>query len=31
MAVRNQVPNCLSGPRVKAGLAAQFDDVRYSQ
>jgi hypothetical protein len=29
--VRNQVPNCLSVPRAKAGLAAEFDDVRFSQ
>lgn len=31
LGVRNQVPHCQSGPRVKAGLAAEFDDVRYSQ
>lgn len=30
LAIRNQVPNCLSGPRVKSGLAVEFDDVRYS-
>lgn len=30
IALRNQVPNCQSGPRVKAGLAAEFDDVRYA-
>lgn len=30
VALRNQVPNCLSGPRVKASVSAEFDDVRYS-
>jgi hypothetical protein len=30
IALRNQVPNCLSGTQVKAGLAAEFDDVRFA-
>jgi hypothetical protein len=31
LSLRNWAANCISGPRVKTGLAAEFDDVRYNQ
>lgn len=31
LSLRNEAANCLSGPKVKSGLAAEFDDVRIAQ
>lgn len=31
LSLRNETANCASGPRAKAGIAAEFDDVRIAQ
>lgn len=30
LSLRNETANCMSGPRAKAGIAAEFDDVRLA-